>query len=365
MHHDSDSDAESFHSAHDDHDDDHFVDADADAIAPQPHIHASAQPTAQPPAPRPTPAPQTSSLEQQDSPPAPPTKFSPAEEKALLSSSNDHKATGNSHFASASFSDAIQSYDKALGSCPIYLDYEIAVLRANIAACHLKLAEWKEAVEQASKSLACLERLDPLPKSKQEDDAADDAETRAMKEEAVQASQLGGAKANAKAKARPAPVRPQPARPARPSQPSPAETTPSAIEEVDEATALAIEALASSGHTFDEVQKLRIKALLRRAKANTSLNKWAALQEAETDYQLLLSPRLRPSLTAGDMKVVRGALVELGPRLEAAKKGEMDEMMGKLKELGNGLLRPFGFSTDNFRFVKDEKTGGYSMNFQR
>ena len=36
-----------------------------------------------------------------------------------------------------------------------------------------------------------------------------------------------------------------------------------------------------------------------------------------------------------------------------------------LFELGNGILKPFGLSTENFQMVKDEKTGGYSMNFNQ
>ena len=42
-----------------------------------------------------------------------------------------------------------------------------------------------------------------------------------------------------------------------------------------------------------------------------------------------------------------------------------DEMLGKLKELGNSLLGKFGMSLDNFKAVKDPATGSYSISFQR
>ena len=70
------------------------------------------------------------------------------------------------------------------------------------------------------------------------------------------------------------------------------------------------------------------------------------------------------NLAAADKKVVQVQLRVLPPRAKAAQEKETAEMWSKLKDLGNGLLKPFGMSTDNFQMVKDEKTGGYSMNFQ-
>ncbi|KAJ9648094.1 hypothetical protein H2199_001871 [Coniosporium tulheliwenetii] len=206
------------------------------------------------------------------------------------------------------YSEAIQGYEGALSTCPNYLEYEIAVLRSNIAACHLKLADWKAAMTAATEALEALDRLDPPAKK------------------------LEG------------------------------KVDEGVVEEVDEETAEKIEALARSGRTRDDVQKIRTKALLRRAKARMETGGWAALQGADEDYKQLAA---MPNLSPLDRKSVDSALRTLPPRLAEAKQKEMGEMMDKLKQLGNGILKPFGLSTDNFNMIKDEKTGGYSMQFNQ
>ncbi|KAI0036681.1 hypothetical protein K488DRAFT_40620, partial [Vararia minispora EC-137] len=103
------------------------------------------------------------------------------------------------------------------------------------------------------------------------------------------------------------------------------------------------------------------KAILRRAQCNEKIGSWAALASAQDDYNKLME--LLPSASKETRDVER-ALRQLKPRLEAAQKREVDEMMGKLKGLGNTILGKFGLSTDNFKFEPNDQ-GGYSMNFVR
>lgn len=254
--------------------------------------------------------------------------------KSLLQASHDRKDAGNSFFGKASYDEAIQNYDKALSFCPNYLEYEIAVLRSNISACYIKLEDWKNAVDSATKSLDCLERLDPTTKLKSSDTNTD-----------------------------------------------PTQGVAHRVEEVDDVTAERIDALGKSGRSHSEVNKLRIKVLLRRGKARTEMGGWSSLQGADEGLswlQYLPQPALSltrikdykqlatmQELSSTDRRIVDSALRQIQPQLSAAKEHEMGEMMGKLKDLGNGILKPFGLSTNNFNFVKDDKTGGYSMQFNQ
>ncbi|KAK0637676.1 hypothetical protein DIS24_g10588 [Lasiodiplodia hormozganensis] len=295
--------------------------------------------------------------------------FSPEEEASLLASANEQKSHANSLFTSGAYSDAISAYGRALASVPNYLDYEVAVLRANVAACHVKLEEWKEAVDAATE---CLERLEGLGGDEEANGAGKGA-----KKDTAKGGNNGQGRDKAKANADVSGV-------VEELSDSDGEAAPSFAEKkgndaaakdsqeaqrkeeerkkaADDAAALdrRLSHLNRLSHTTTDVRKLRTKALLRRAKARASLGSWSDLQGADDDYRAAAATP--GGLALLDKKAVDQALRELPARLDAAKQKEIGEMMGKLKSLGNGLLKPFGLSTDNFNFVKDEKTGGYSV----
>lgn len=269
-------------------------------------------------------------------------RFPPSEEAALVASSNEIKTDANKQFIQGDYSQAISTYDRALGECPNYLDYEIAVLQSNIAACHLKLEEWKEAIESSTRGLDGLERLLPTPKPPKSK-VRKDKNTPTLEEKV--------------------------------------DDTVIELPSDDEDEAAVLENLELDDKRRQDILRIRTKLLLRRARARSQsclqalplsqkigfgsgMSQWSTLSAALEDYQMLARAPLLPLLPQSDLKTVTQALRELPPRIDRAKEKEMAEMMGKLKELGNGILKPFGLSTDMFKMNQDPNTGGYSMNFE-
>ncbi|KAM7472880.1 hypothetical protein LguiA_011063 [Lonicera macranthoides] len=104
-----------------------------------------------------------------------------------------------------------------------------------------------------------------------------------------------------------------------------------------------------------ELNPAYMKALLRRAEAHEKLEHY---EETIADMKKILE--LDPSHYQAKKTIIR-----LEP-LAAEKREKMkEEMIGKLKEMGNSILGRFGMSTDNFKTVKDPNTGSYSIQFQR
>jgi tetratricopeptide (TPR) repeat protein len=98
-----------------------------------------------------------------------------------------------------------------------------------------------------------------------------------------------------------------------------------------------------------------LKALLRRGEAHEKLEHY---DEAIADMKKIIE--LDPS-----NEQAKRSLFRLEP-LAAEKREKMkEEMIGKLKDLGNSVLGRFGMSVDNFKAVKDPNTGSYSISFQQ
>ncbi|KAK7261935.1 hypothetical protein RIF29_28259 [Crotalaria pallida] len=104
-----------------------------------------------------------------------------------------------------------------------------------------------------------------------------------------------------------------------------------------------------------ELNPVYLKALVRRAEAHEKLEHF---EEAIADMKKTLD--IDPSHDQA-----RKTIRQLEP-LAAEKREKMkEEMITKLKEMGNSILGHWGMSIDNFKAVKDPNTGSYSLSFQR
>ncbi|KAI7796339.1 tetratricopeptide repeat protein 1 [Triplophysa rosa] len=96
-----------------------------------------------------------------------------------------------------------------------------------------------------------------------------------------------------------------------------------------------------------------VRAILRRAELYEKTDK---LDEALEDYKTVLEKD--PGIPAA-----REACMRLPRQIEERNEKLKEEMMSKLKDLGNMILRPFGLSTNNFQVNQDANSGSYSVNF--
>merc|ERR1711972_347264 len=97
------------------------------------------------------------------------------------------------------------------------------------------------------------------------------------------------------------------------------------------------------------------KAFLRRSVAQEALSHWGeALEDLKKAIELDPSIRNRENTRLGFLE----------RRAAEQFEKDKDEMIGKLKDLGNAVLGKFGMSCDNFKMEQDPNTGGYSIRFQ-
>lgn len=82
------------------------------------------------------------------------------------------------------------------------------------------------------------------------------------------------------------------------------------------------------------------------------------LDESLADYKKILE--LDPSHAEA-----RKATIRLPPLIEEKNEKLKTEMLGKLKDLGNMILKPFGLSTENFQLEQDPESKGYKINFKQ
>ncbi|CAH1404676.1 unnamed protein product [Nezara viridula] len=104
-----------------------------------------------------------------------------------------------------------------------------------------------------------------------------------------------------------------------------------------------------------ELEPSYIKALLRRAQLYESSEK---LDEALEDFKKILE-------YDSSHREAMEACMRLPSMINERNEKMKTEMLGKLKDLGNMLLKPFGISTNNFQMVQDPNTGGYSISFKQ
>ncbi|XP_011170096.2 tetratricopeptide repeat protein 1 [Solenopsis invicta] len=104
-----------------------------------------------------------------------------------------------------------------------------------------------------------------------------------------------------------------------------------------------------------ELNSSYVKAYIRRAQLYEETEK---LDEALEDFKKVLT------FDSSHIEA-NHAVRRLPPLINERNEKLKTEMLGKLKDLGNMVLKPFGLSTNNFELEKDPNSGGYSVKFHQ
>eukprot|EP00300_Choanocystis_sp_HF-7_P042723 c9429_g1_i2.p1 GENE.c9429_g1_i2~~c9429_g1_i2.p1 ORF type:complete len:209 (+),score=57.54 c9429_g1_i2:55-681(+) len=104
-----------------------------------------------------------------------------------------------------------------------------------------------------------------------------------------------------------------------------------------------------------EIDPTYTKVLARRMGAYETLDK---IEDALTDAKKVVE------LDPGH-KAAIATVAKLEPIVRERQEREKEEMMNKLKDLGNSFLGKFGLSLNNFKTQRDPGTGSYNISFQQ
>lgn len=234
-----------------------------------------------------------------------------------LAESEQLKAEGNRLYAAGDYDNALQCYWQALDAAPPEAEQR-AVYYANASACYIKRGDWQLAVEQCTQALrideAYVKALQRRSMALRELDDLEHALTDARKARTVS---LCGC------------------------------LCVCLYVSVGACSAL-------SGHSLllDPFSAPTCTPIHHILAVN-----WPHITTTPCCHQVL-------ELTPGDAWAVR-TVEELEPVVAERQEKLKEEMLGKLKDLGNSLLGKFGLSLDNFKADKDPETGGYSIRFSQ
>jgi hypothetical protein len=283
------------------------------------------------------------------------------EQQQLIEAAEALKAEGNALYARGEHERAIEQYAAAIEQAPERAPQR-AVYHANIAACHVRLERHKEAIRACGEAL----QIDPayvkaLARRSASYEASGELERALSDAKRVRGGPLAARVGGGAARAPPRHSAAQRSRPPSPRRPSARALAPCCSG----AGAAARQPMGGAGGGAAGAAG----GGAARANEGARAQRVARCPAGRRAGQLAAGrPPGAPAAAAG--RLLPAAPPPVSPAIRASGHHQrrpparpQAEMLGKLKELGNGLLGKFGLSLDNFSAEKDPATGAYSIKF--